>query len=571
VWSAWAAFRDRHAETWRAPPSTSSQLRENRHVHPSIRLLLEAAAASGGLRVYHDAAAPDDVERAHIRPDFTLTSARDSGPSTVGGLLLVEVKLPGNLDDAQYQTRVYLRRRVFKLCCEADERGEPLDDIAAFGAATDGVSVVIVRIASGAPRPGESFKGAKPCPATETVPLALFGAQWNFRHPPPFRAGAQGGPPEGFRALLRICASPRALGDGGLITKLSCRLRFAGDGAAADVFALGGARPGREISLCLSSRLGSGGTSDVYKVSGTAGDDCVLKAARVATKRVVHEFLAEQGALIDLRDAAAEHLVPECVASGERAASLGTLAALVGSRSFSWPVLLLRPAGVPVAEWVTSRVERAAAVAAAGNERALAAAALAARLQCADEVVLRVLRALEAARARRLVHCDVRPSNIVVTAGDAACLVDWGIARKEGVLLKSCGVPAYADRRIFSDCGVAARPCFDVLAALFTWLAIACGEGCAAPWAGKAAAAEGGKIFVARTKWVSARAHAVAGCGGAWRGGARRGGARRGSAEPTAEQRTASVARGILKLEAADGSSRESDPIDVARNCLINF
>jgi len=575
AWSAWAAFRDRHAKTWRAPPSTTSQLRENRHVHPSIHFLLEAAAASGGLRVWHDAAAPDDVERAHIRPDFTLTSTRDSGPSTIGGLLLVEVKLPGNLDAAQYQTRVYLRRRVFKLCCEADERGEPLDGIAAFGAATDGVSVVVVRIASGAPRPGESFKGAKPCPATETAPLALFGAQWNFRRPPPFRDGARGGPPAGFRALLRVCASPRVLGDGGLLTKLSCRLHFAGDGAAAGVFALGGARPGRKISLCLASRLGSGGTSDVYKVSGAAGDDCVLKVARVATKRVVNEFLAEQGALIALRDAAAERLVPECVASGERAASLGALAALAGARSFPWPVLLLRPAGVPVAEWVTSRVESAAAAAAAaaGNEHSCswAAAASAARVQCADEVVLRVLRALEAARAQRLVHCDVRPSNIVVAAADAACLVDWGIARKEGVLLKSCGVAAYADRRIFSDHGVAARPCFDVLAALFTWLAIACGEGCAAPWAGEAASAEGDEIFAARTQWIRARAYAAAGRGSARRGGARRGGARRGGAEPTADQRAASVASGILKLEAADGSSDNSDPFEVARDCFINY
>jgi hypothetical protein len=92
--------------------------------------------------------------------------------SIIGALIIAEVKLPGDLNAAVRQTCAYLRRRVYKLCCERRARGEPFDDIFALGAATDGREVLIVRMLSGAPAaPGGSFQGANPCPSLATPPL----------------------------------------------------------------------------------------------------------------------------------------------------------------------------------------------------------------------------------------------------------------------------------------------------------------------------------------------------------------------------------------------------------------
>jgi hypothetical protein len=129
--------------------------------------------------VWGNVIAEDDVPCAKIRPDFSITHARDAAVSVIGALLAVEVKLLGNLDDAVTQTCAYLRRRVYKICCEREARGEPCHDVFALGIATDGNNIVLVRVASGAPGPGGSFAGAVPCPTTCTSPLVLFNG-WLF-------------------------------------------------------------------------------------------------------------------------------------------------------------------------------------------------------------------------------------------------------------------------------------------------------------------------------------------------------------------------------------------------------
>ena len=95
--TAWASFRVRHAYVWLPP--TAATLNENRHVHPSIGCVLDAVRPST-LRLWHDKPAPDDVSIAQIRPDFALTGARDAASSTIGALLVVEVKLPGDIRNA---------------------------------------------------------------------------------------------------------------------------------------------------------------------------------------------------------------------------------------------------------------------------------------------------------------------------------------------------------------------------------------------------------------------------------------------------------------------------------------
>ena len=474
VKSAWAAFCEQHSECWRPPPA---KLKENRDVHPSIARVLDAVVPLNDLRVWHDKLAPDEIGSAQIRPDFTLTGRRDATPSTIGALLFVEVKLPGQLEDAATQTRTYLRRRVFKLTEEADNRGEALDGIFSYGVATDGARMVLIRVDSGAPPPGRTFKGASPCPVLVTEALPLLD-NWNFRTPKRFSPSAV---PKGFRALFRICSNPQVLGSTRALERLGVTLTFEG-GAPVDE------------TLELGERLGSGGTSDVYACD-VDNVNYVLKVARIATAGVASGFSQEQSALRAMQHAGASGLVPVCIASGRRHAD-GRTRNINTASVASWPVLLLSPPGVPLASWVDSKV--VSAVASMGVIDATSAAA-AARIECADAVVLRVLDTLKAARDEGLVHCDVRPSNIVVV-GDAAMLVDWGVSCSRGARLKSRGVAAFADRRIFDRDGTVAQTSLDVTAALFTWLAIAFGCGCDAPW-GTITTPE--NLFLARTRWLN--------------------------------------------------------------------
>ena len=566
---AWDSFRARHQVEWQ-PPAAGARFSENRHIHPSIRLAWLAAmsAAPGRLRVWHDEQpAPDDVKRAHVRPDFTLTVARDSAPSIIGALLLCEVKRPGDLDAAAYQLRAYLRRRVFKLSSEADARGEALNDIAAFGAATDGAEVVVARVASGAPAPGGSYARAVPCPARQMRPLPLFGA-WDFiASPPPFWADAA--PPAGFRALWRLCAAPQLLGGGAALESLLAAMQFepGGDGA-------GGEATSAELRLTLDERLGSGGTSDVYAVGGAtairasagtataaaavaaiANGSIVLKAARVATAYVVSEFEMERSVLRALRGVeAAAGRVPVCVARGVRLREASHSLAGAAEDAAPWPVLLLHPRGKPLVGWVDACVNVAVRGAGGGGgnggnggtaSAAVAAAAATARHACADTVVRSIFGALSAAHTKGFVHCDVRPGNIVVAEGDAVYLVDWGLACRVGKHIKRCGVAAFADVRVFTVGGVAASPALDILCALHTWLAIACGDAGMPPWARAGASEEDN--FIARWNWLEKTARAP----------------------PSA--RVLDIARCAIRLQSrplAEGGAGADDALDLARRLL---
>jgi len=231
----------------------------------------------------------------------------------------------------------------------------------------------------------------------------------------------------------------------------------------------------------------------------------VLKAPRFMTKYVQFSFAAEASSLEALAGAAADGLVPTLVARGRR---------LPG-----WPALLLQPCGQPLAEWVAGRAAAEAgriaqpSAAAAGAEKrvtrastAALAKAAAARLACARAITLRVLDALERAHAKRIAHCDVRPSNVVVSYAMAGCeenalLVDWGSSRGLGSDAHGCGVDAYADERVFSQGSFAARPAQDAAGALFTFLAVAFGPDCCAPWIAPGMKREA-DVFLERDKWL---------------------------------------------------------------------
>ena len=206
-----------------------------------------------------------------------------------------------------------------RLTEEADRRGEALDGIFAYGVATDGAGVVLVRVDSGAPPLGQTFESARfgPMVATEEVPL--FG-DWDFRTHTSFSDAV----PEGFRALFRICSNPQLLGSSCALARLRVRLTSAG--------------ATRDETLELVERLGCGGSSDVHACDTADHRNCVLKVGRVATAFVVKGFEIERKAPLAMQGAAASGLVPECVASGVRLSTgllpyIDTLSVSTGPRA----------------------------------------------------------------------------------------------------------------------------------------------------------------------------------------------------------------------------------------------
>ena len=151
VWGRYLASRP-------APPAALKELDKRRDMHPSVKALLSLLVPAERMRLWQEDRVHDDAGGAHIAPDFTLTAARDASPSVIGALFCIEVKLPGKIGSAVEQACAYMRRRVYRLCLEADDRGEGMDKIEVFGVGLDGDEIVLLRMVSGAPSgAGASF------------------------------------------------------------------------------------------------------------------------------------------------------------------------------------------------------------------------------------------------------------------------------------------------------------------------------------------------------------------------------------------------------------------------------
>lgn len=480
----WTVCAAKLYATWTAP--TGANLDENRDVHPVIAAVLQTMT-SPLLRLWRNVLAEDDIPCAKIRPDFTVTHVRDAAVSVVGVLLAIEVTLLWDLESAVTQTCAYLRRRVYKVCCEREARSESCHTVFALGVATDGLRIVFIRVESGAPPPGGSYAHCIPCPVWRTEPIALFEG-WNFTSKPDFRSSA---PPPGFAALARLMSAPVTLFGGG--TPLE-ELR-----AVIHLTARGGVATGNATfeTLSFGERLGCGGASDVYEVVGgtmsTASAGCVVKVARSATAAVCQSYDAERLSLTSLSGAAEAGLVPELVGVGHR------------DPDNVWPLLVLRPRGKQLSDWVRECVSRklsgnAELVTSASDDLAVAVSE---RRNCASIVARRLLEVLQTAHASKIIHCDVRPLNVVVV-GDLPMLVDWGSSRLAGVESAGCGVAAYATKAVFAQKSFKARPAQDVAAVLFTWLSVAFDYGCVAPWLVRGYA-DDDAMFAARAAWAAAR------------------------------------------------------------------
>ena len=480
--AAWLAYRSEHA------PASRGHTSEVRGVQPIVaRLARCAAGAAGELRQWLGKTADDDTAPAAVAPDQLWSHARDAAPSMLGALLIVEVKKPGNLASAVAQAAKYLRRRIAALFHEADARGESAHDIFALAAATDGDSIALLRMSSGAPADGAFGARSLPCPVLVTAALPLL-AGWDLYDAawvPPMEA------PPGFLALVRVLQAPATtLGLGQPLEALNATL----DGAA--------------VSLAFAERLGCGGTSDVYALRAAAGDSfsgACVKVPRCATGAIVEQFRREAAALRLLAPLEGAS-VPRLICEGKREG-----AAPAHRAQCSWPLLVLAPVGEPLCGYVGRIVARESAAAeaalsaaasgggggdgggsggAAGAEAAASSASriALARRRLADLVVRSVLRTLQLAHEHGFVHCDVRPANLVVVAEAGAeeervLLVDWGLCVEPGAGAAGRGTPAFGASALFQQTSCRARAQHDLTALAHTWIAIAHGSDvCAAPW-----------------------------------------------------------------------------------------
>jgi UDP-3-O-[3-hydroxymyristoyl] glucosamine N-acyltransferase len=124
--------------------------------------------------------------------------------------------VPGNLLSAVAQAAKYLRRRIAALFHEADARGESAHDIFALAAATDGDSIALLRMSSGAPADGAFGARSLPCPVlVADVPSVALRLAIEALHPIPTEP--RGRHPSAVVAVSALIGSDVVLGAGVVI------------------------------------------------------------------------------------------------------------------------------------------------------------------------------------------------------------------------------------------------------------------------------------------------------------------------------------------------------------------
>jgi hypothetical protein len=472
VQAAWDVCRGQLAARLAVSVSDLGTLAERKFVHPLVWLLLESAQQPEDeervLRLWREASIEDSVPHAGAEPDVLCTHVRDTSPCSLGACFSLEVKrwTPNHLDVGCAQAGNYGRRLVARHAMELLDRGALLPDVAVLTAATNGEDIVFLRVRSGV-RAGEDPFGGTPCPTEQSPPLPLL-RDWNPAHP----TSVPQTPPAGFAALVRVLRMPPALLN-------ACTLPLERITVMAPPLLSG--------ELPLGVRLGCGGSSDVYACTLPSGIAAVVKVARAATSRSSAMFSAEEKSLHALR-AAPGGTVPQLLGAGSR--ELPARAQVLPSNCLAtpWQLLILSPMGMPLSAAMAKHLQREVA-----RHPAAPGEPLPARRAFGDVVAAGVLRGLRAAHAANVIHCDVRPSNVVFLDPEGvALLVDYGLSRAPGTTARGVGVRAYSADCVFSQSSCSARAGLDLVAAAYTWLSVVHGDAaCRAPWSatGEAAAA----------------------------------------------------------------------------------
>ena len=468
VQAAWDVCRGKLSARPAVTVADLGQLAERAFVHPLMWLLLEAAALpladeACALRLWREASADDSVPHARAVPDVLCTHPRDATPSSLGTCFGVEVKRwsDAELDIGCAQGGNYGRRLVARRSMELLERGEELSTVSVLVASSNGADVVFLRVRSGV-RAGEDPFGGTPCPTEQSPALPLLH-DWNPADPTVVPLT----PPAGFTALWRVLHTAPALLN-------RCTQPLESITVAAPPLFSG--------ELQLGMRLGCGGSSDVYACTLPGGVSAAVKVARAATSRVNEWFDKEQANLEKLR-ATQLGAVPLLLGVGSR--ELPARASVLSRNRLTapWRLLFLSPAGMPLSAALEAHLQRAAAA----RDAAAPVELRRARRAFGDVVAAGVLRGLCAAHAAGIIHCDVRPGNVVFVdeprPGGAALLVDYGLSRKPRSPASGVGVRAYAADCVFLQSSCTARVGLDLVAAAYTWLSVVYGDAaCRAPW-----------------------------------------------------------------------------------------
>jgi len=442
--AAWINFRDWLGKNWLSL-DRQDKLNEKKHLHPVIGAMLDSVARfQSNRRIWHENKSEDNIQAASIIPDFSVTHRSESQSSLINNLFFVEVKLPGKLGDALRQGSAYCRRAIRVHVEESLERGESADALSSMAVVTDGKTVSLVVVKSGAPAPGGSWIDCIPCPSEEIEPLPLM-PDWDFIGPPQL----PGEPTEGFELLFRLFAATDL--DLGVATR-----------APLTRVVLRSPELNVEREYSLNMRLGSGGSSDAY----SAGDDQVIKLARFASAKVLAAYKSEIAFLEALSASDSSH-IPRLVFAGDRVLSaIPRPTGFHASSLLLCPGICMTPEGSSLADWVDQQEKEEGW----------------SRERCADVVLTGLLAALRCAHAAGFVHCDIRPRNIVV-ANQLCVLVDWGLCLHKGEKCHGRGVPPYAASAVFDrSCECVACSNHDVEAAVYTWLSVIYGLRCEAPW-----------------------------------------------------------------------------------------
>ena len=534
VAAAWEGYRRTHSTLHEA----GKKFTEVSHVQPIISRLIRYAGGHEMLLHEFVGKVPDEISVDSIEPDHTLTAARDLLPNLLGAVVQIEDKLPGDLNRAVSQVLKYGRRRIRVVTREADIRGEPLDNISTFLCGTDGHEIVFAMMKSGAPY-DNNFAGAVPCPCETTAPLPLLHG-WDFADAswkPPII------PPAGFAALVRILRAPLSCFDQNGIALRAISVTITDHGS-------------RTFDLPLGNRLGSGGTSDVYAVSITpeldaaimrtaarggastapssikadpGAESVVVKLARFSSAAVDEQF-GRESQVLRLLDAASDRmtglLFPRLLLCGRRSGvgmcgavqagpvEGGAAAAPAADVSSSasqrkghsaWPFLMISPQGETVESYVNRTLEDSRDASASAASVSSSTPWLL-RLELADALTRDLLHVLHVAHTKRLIHCDLRPQNVVVFNGRAV-LCDWGLCVDATSDVTGRGVPAYCDSHLFlgSQKTFAARPRVDLVAAAYFWVSVVFGgRRCEAPWVQRGDTTL--EILAKRQAWFAAHA-----------------------------------------------------------------
>jgi hypothetical protein len=432
-------------------------------VHPIVGNLLKCAIRDRKTKRYKlvcEKKMEDDVTLASMIPDFSILPLFEASYTASGADLILEAKghcvsgvgqeqnvgeTVGNptkgVNMAVEQVEGYDRRNLRVRLHDARERGdrERMSSMFAIGAGTDGETIIFTRTSSGVPPPGESFKDKKPYPTIRSKPFKLLTyAKGKYSLPKKM--------PEGFELLVRLFDTD--------IFEKDQRLYEHDENINP------GDENGNVEQFKIDRFIGTGGFCDVYSLKPTSSspEGRVAKINRTASEGTHKQLESEIRFLTQLKGVEG---VSQLVRHFER----GVKGVFERDPEHPWNVLVIKPLGTPLPNYANGVRDRG-------------------RNSIALDLLQQVLATLKEVHAKKILHGDIRPGNIVVTGSTVEgreeedskqrkfVLVDFGMSCDMGQTYSGANASAFGSRVFFSPGPKPnAHPAFDVISLCWTCVA----------------------------------------------------------------------------------------------------